>query len=180
MFHYLLSLFLTRNHSKVIPENSTHLEEPIMCRESSVSNVVSYTTQDSRTIETQDIMSVNGEESEEAPNEMVLITDHLTPIEKIILDEMTYRQIQSFDLRYRASHYDKEVYHVYIWPRIFEKNDINYPVRVYIRVFDESGQCYNFQKYVDRRDGNIFQNHYWPFCNKHDIKKKYEKTIANV
>ncbi len=103
-----------------------------------------------------------------------IYTENMPPIELYIFEQMIKHGLNSFNLRYRASHYDKEKFCVYLSHPIFnledmDKDELFIDMRVYIK-----GECLDdrmsFSDYMKKRNGNIFDNHNWDIINKGLIK----------
>lgn len=106
-----------------------------------------------------------------------IYTDKMPKIELYIFEQMIKHGVNHFNLRYRASHYDKENFIVYLTQPIFSREDMDkdelfIDMRIYIE-----GECFNdrmtFSDYMKKRDGNIFNNHNWDMINKSEVERKF-------
>lgn len=87
----------------------------------------------------------------------------LTSFEKHVLEYMLDKNIMSFEMRYRANHYDKESYKVEV---MLDHNRSTYNylfnlIDVYLIVTNEANKQMTLNEYIIMRNDNIFDDHYW-------------------
>jgi hypothetical protein len=110
-----------------------------------------------------------------------IYTQNMPPIELYVFEQMIKNGVDHFCLRYRASHYDKENFSVYLTHLIFspeylDKDELFIDMRVYTK-----GECLDdrmsFSDYMERREGNIFDNHNWDMINKSEVRIKFLNNL---
>jgi hypothetical protein len=102
--------------------------------------------------------------------------ENLTKMERCVLYQMIKHEVDCFDLRFRESHYNKENYtvmfsHSIFCPEKLNKDELFIDLR--INIVDESDIQRPFSKYMEERDGEIFNNHNWDMINKGEVRKHY-------
>jgi hypothetical protein len=102
-----------------------------------------------------------------------IYTQTMPEIELYVFEQMINHHVNSFKLRYRGSNYDKEDFRVYLSHPIFTPEDLEKDGFIDMRLYIE-GECVNdkmtFSDYMEKRKGNIFENHNWDMINKGLVK----------